>query len=524
MKKIMRLVSVQLWAVLGDTLSIGKSGKKSPRLLYAGLLFFTLLMSAISLFYSMMIGTGLKMFDSLDILPAMMMSVTCLIVLMTTVFKVKGTIFGFRDYDMVMSLPVSTGVIVASRVVILYALNLLFVIIMIVPMMISYGILARPGVMFYIIGIITMFFIPLLPLIAASILGTIIAYAASKFRYSNLLNIIFSLGLLAAVIAASFTMGDSGQELVDMSRALTDEVNSFYPLARLYTDAVVHTDIAAFVYFVSISIAASVIYIVIVKQLFKKLNTLMMTGRSRVNFKMGQLKTSPPWKALYFKELKRYFSSPVYVLNTGFGIVMLTLGAIALLFVDLDQVLKEPQATDMVAGYGPIFIIFCVVMTCSTMASISLEGKNFWIIKSMPVTSRTVYLSKAAVNLTIISPAIIDTILIGIALKSGLMNTLSMLLVTITSAIFISLFGLLINLLLPNFNWTSDVVVIKQSAASMVTIFSGIAYAAVQFLLIMLLPSITLAYLAYALLTLIVDIGLYMILMTYGKTRYTELS
>jgi ABC-2 type transport system permease protein len=72
-------------------------------------------MSAISFFYSFMVGSGLKMFNSLDILPALMMAVTCVIILMTTVFKVKGTVFGFRDYDMVMSLPVSIGGIVASR-------------------------------------------------------------------------------------------------------------------------------------------------------------------------------------------------------------------------------------------------------------------------------------------------------------------------------------------------------------------------------------------------------------------------
>lgn len=523
MKKVMRLVSVQLWAVLGDMLAIGKSRTKKPKVLYASVLFFILLMSSISFFYSFMVGMGLKMYHSLDILPALMMAVVCVIILMTTVFKIKGTIFGFRDYDMIMSLPVSTGAVVACRLIILYAFNFMFVIIMIVPMMVAYGILAEPNVMFYIICFVSMFFIPLVPIVIASFLGTFIAWAASKFRYSNLLNIIFTLGLLSMFIGLSFTIKDNGQELVDIGKGITGQVNSLYPLAQLFTDAVVNYDIAAFLMFLAISVAAFLLYTALVKLSFKKINTLIMTGRYHVNFKMGEIRTSSPLKALYIKELKRYFSSTLYVLNTGFGIVMLTLGSIAAIFVDLDKVLGDPQAAPMFANNSPLFISFCIVMTCSSMCSISLEGKNLWIIKSMPVTAKTVYLAKILVNLTIISPAVIDTVILGAVLNLGALKTLILVLVTLASSVFIAFYGLLINLLLPNLNWTSEVVVIKQSAASMVTIFSGMAYVAVQFLLFVLLRSFIGAYLGYFLITVILDIALYIIITTYGKKRYLEL-
>jgi ABC-2 type transport system permease protein len=315
MKKVMRLVSIQLWAVLGDMLYIGKSrSNKKPKVLYASVLMFTLLMSAISFFYSFMIGTGLKMFQSLELLPALMMAVSCVIIFMTTVFKVKGTIFGFRDYDMIMSLPVSTGAVVACRLFILYVFNFMFVIIMIIPMMIAYGILAKPDFLFYIYCFIAMFFIPLVPIVIASFLGTTIAYAASKFKYSNLLNIIFSLGLLSLFIGLSFTIKDNGQELEDMGKAITAQVNSIYPLAQMFMDAVVKYDITSFLLFIVISIAAFLIYTVLVKISFKKINTLIMTGRYHTNFKMGEIKTASPLKALYIKELKRYFSSTQNIL------------------------------------------------------------------------------------------------------------------------------------------------------------------------------------------------------------------
>ncbi len=523
MKKVMRLVSIQLWAVLGDMLSIGNARKKKPKVLYVGVLLFILLMSCISFFYSFMIGSGLKMFDSLAILPAMMMAVTCIIVLMTTTFKIKGTIFGFRDYDMVMSLPISTGGIVASRLFILYALNMVFVIMLMLPMTIAYGILARPEAIFYVLSFITMIFLPLVPIVIASFLGTIIAYAASKFRYHNLLNIIFSIGLLAAVMGLSFTIEDNGQELVNMSKSLTEQVNGIYPLAQMYTNAVIDYDITAFIMFLAISFLAFVLYTAIVQKVFKKMNTLIMTGRFSVNFKMGELKTSSPLKALYVKELKRYFSTPIYVLNTAFGIVLLTLGTIAIIFVDLDNLMGDPQAAEALIKSGPMFLSFCVIMSCTTMASISLEGRNLWIMKSIPVESKTIYLSKVAVNLTIISPAIIDAIVIGIILQMGFLQTLFMVLVSILCGIFISLYGLVINLLLPNFNWTTEVLVVKQSAASLVSIFSGMGIVGIQFVFLLLLPSTELAYLSYCLLIGILDIALYQIILNYGKKRFVSL-
>jgi ABC-2 type transport system permease protein len=523
MKRVMRLVSIQLWAVLGDMLSIGKNRKKKPKALYAGIIAFIVFMSGLSFFYNMMLGVGLRMYDALDLLPSMIMVVTCLVILMTTIFKVKGTIFGFKDYDMVMSLPVSTGVIVASRLIILYALNFMFVIIMVVPMMLAYGLLAEPDVMFYILGCIAMLFIPLVPIVIASVFGTLIAYAASKFRHSNVLNIIFSMGLLAGIVAASFSLNGGQKELVNIGKTLTKQLDSIYPLAGMYSDAVIHADYMQFLLFLGISALAFFLYTVIVKRGFKKMNTLMMTGSYRANFKLGQLKTSSLLGALYKKELKRYFSSTLYVLNTGFGIVMLTVAAIALIFVDLDKIFGSAEAASAITTSIPLYISFCVVMSSTTAPSLSLEGKSLWIIKSMPVTPRAVFLSKIAVNLTIISPAVLDIIIIGIAMKIDIIQIFLILLTLIACSVFVAFYGLLINLLLPNFNWTSEVVIIKQSAATMVTIFSSLGYVGIQALFLFLIPSMTVAYLCFILLTVVIDVVLYAILTTYGNRRYYAL-
>ncbi len=523
MRKVLRLVSVQIWAVLGDMLSVGNLKKKKPKALYLGIGFFVVLMSAISFSYSIMIGSGLMIFDSLELLPPLMMSMTCVILLVTTILQVRGTIFGFKDYDMVMAMPISTGGIVVSRLIILYSINLIFVIILILPMLLAYGILAQPPVLFYVFGVVAMLFIPLVPIAFASLIGTVIAYVASKFRRNNLLNIILIMGLLAAFLVLSFGIEEDGEKLVDMGRMLTEQVYALYPLAKLYTMAVVERDFLAFGLFLTISALAFILYTLLVKAVFKKMNTAIMTGRARSNYKLGSLKTSSPIKALFHKELKRYFSSTLYVTNTAIGIVMLMLASVALFFVDTQRIFGAELPGNMMAGIGPTIISFCVLMCCTTSSSISLEGKSLWIMKSLPVEPKMIYLAKIYVNLAVLSPALICAVILGIALKAGVLITILMVFITAVCSIFISLFGLLINLLLPNFNWNNETVVIKQGAATMITVFSSIGIVAIQFILMAVIPSMTIAYLGYIVAMLVIDAVLYAILLSYGRKRFASL-
>jgi ABC-2 type transport system permease protein len=105
----------------------------------------------------------------------------------------------------------------------------------------------------------------------------------------------------------------------------------------------------------------------------------------------------------------------------------------------------------------------------------------------------------------------------------GVIQTLFMVMTTIVCAFFISFFGLIMNLLLPNFNWTTEVVVIKQSAATMIALFTGMGIVGVQYLFLLFLPSIMIAYSSYCMLIVIIDVMLYHILMTYGKKRFNTL-
>ena len=77
------------------------------------------------------------------------------------------------------------------------------------PMMVAYGIIANPKWVFYLYSIISIFLIPLLPIIIASFLGTVITYVSMGFRYSNAIYMVLSFILFFALMIIPFFMQGS---------------------------------------------------------------------------------------------------------------------------------------------------------------------------------------------------------------------------------------------------------------------------------------------------------------------------
>lgn len=523
MKKVIRLFNVQIWGVLGSMLAIGERKKKKTRALYIGFTVFAVSMSFISFFYSYMTGMGLKMFASIDLLPSLFMTLTSVIVIFTTIYKVKGTIFGFKDYDMVMSLPVSNSQIVASRILLLYSINIVFVLIIMIPMMIAYGILAGPGIEFYIFSILLLFIIPLVPIIIASFLGTALTYLSMRFRYSNIVYMVLSFLLLIGFMIMPFFIGDSEQALVETTQNINNKINNIYPLSPLYSRAVTKGDIVSLLIFLGVSILAFMVFSMAVGRVFKLMNSVIMTGRYKANYKLKALKSSSPLKALYTKDLKRYFSSPIYVMNTGFGVVIMVLGALALPFIDINSLAKGIDITGAIQDMIPIFITFCIATSCTTMASISIEGRHMWVLKSLPIPTLRIFASKILVNLTILSPALFASLLICFTMQMPFLEGLLVVLSATSFSVFVSLYGLVINLSFPNLSWTNETVIIKQSTASMISIFSGMGMAGIQYLLVIVMGNHIRGLLLFNIVMWILILLLYKRLLNAGSRQFEKL-
>lgn len=534
MKKFWLLTKVQLKGSMNPKKILHMREDKKTSLIVLAILaaFLIVLFGGVSGIYAFLYGMMLEPMGALHLIPAMWMAITCIITLFTTIYKVKGTLFSFSDYDMVMSMPVSTSTIVASRITVLYLYDLLFTAVILIPGNVVYGVIAGAGVGYYVLSTILTLFVPMVPILIGTLIGLLVTIASAKFRYSNIVTIVLMLGLFCAYMV--FTMQTATSEnpeeaFANMAKLLGDQIYSIYPIAKLYVEGMVNFKILSLIGFLGISILLFVGFCYVVGKGFKKLNTKVASSKSKSNYKMKELKTSGVVKSLYQKEIKRYFASPMYVMNSAVGILLLTIASIVFLIAGeekLAEMLEIPGFLENIAIYASVLILICVTMTCSTAATISLEGKNLWLLKSLPVTPIQVFLSKAMVNLTITVPLIIiDAVIFAIRLRMTLLQFVITLIMPCAGACFISLLGLVLNLMFPRFDWKSEMEVVKQGMPTMLALLIGMAIGASPIGLILLLPAIKVEYLflAFTLVLSIITVGIYKYLATKGSTAFSRL-
>lgn len=107
--------------------------------------------------------------------------------------------------------------------------------------------------------------------------------------------------------------------------------------------------------------------------------------------------------------------------------------------------------------------------------SVSLEGKQWWITMSLPLSTKEVINGKLLFSLCLLAPFYAVSEVIVMATQSfDITERIWFVLVPALSAVFSCVFGIFVNLKLPKFQWESEVEVVKQSAATMAGGLGGI--------------------------------------------------
>ena len=186
-------------------------------------------------------------------------------------------------------------------------------------------------------------------------------------------------------------------------------------------------------------------------------------------------------RALYKKELKRLFSSSIYLVNTATGGLLVMIFSVLFFFVPVDTlftsfgVLSSSSGTFITAVVA-IFFSFPLAIMSTTSASISLEGRNVWILQTLPVSTSMILHVKSAVDLTVKLPCIIvAATLATIGLQLPFSACLAFLFVPAIYSLFSSQMGLLMDIRKPNYTWTNETQVVKQGISVLLTMLAGMA-------------------------------------------------
>jgi len=499
MRNTWLLLKIQLSSLLGLNKIIHLKDKKerAKKLAgYIGLRVCMLMILPAFGVYAYFMGSGMQLLGQIQLFPALTLGMLCIMTLFSSIPLANGTIFAFKDYDLIMSLPVKPREAAASRLLLGYIFVALFDLMIMLPCGAVYAYLVRPEASFYPIFLLTMLAAPVVPMMIGCALGVVIARLMAAIKGGKYLQMFFTAGISLGFMTLGMNMDgliESGA-FGNFGAMMGGLVSRIYPLAGLYTMAVGELNWFAAIAFVALAAVVLYLMALVMGRYMRSMNTILTTDRTRGKFRMRTLSMSSPLMALYKKELRRYVSSVPYLFNTAFGALMALIGIGVLAFKGADMLnvlMRELRifGVDLsIVTYGLGYIgAFMIITCCTTACSISLEGKNLWLMKSLPVSGGEVLLSKLLVNLTVSVPtALIIGIGSALTLSLDAVDMLSVLAMGLSYALCSAALGLMINLKSHSFDWTSEAVVIKQSASAGIAVLGGMVLVAAPIVLTVL--------------------------------------
>lgn len=473
------LCRTRLQALLSSYLRGGRRGKKRSKAAMAGfgLLMLYCLGCFFFLFYMMFSQLAAPL--SLGGLGWMYFAVVALMAtalgVVGSVFLAQSQLFEAKDNELLLSMPIPPSYILGSRMLTLYAQNLLFEALVLLPALVAYWQVAAMdavAVALYVLQILTL---PVLAMTLSCILGWVVAMISSRMRNKSLITMILSLALMGGYFYFYSQMNRYLQLLLQNGEQIAAAMQkSMYPMYQLGL-ALTGKPLSFVWYLLCVAAPFALVYFLLSRSFIRIATT--KRGAARIRYRERALGVSSPGKALLQKELRHLWASPMYILNGALGSAFLVIGAVALV-IKKDAVLS---LADMLPGFGgmlPMLACLAIAAVASmnllSAPSVSLEGKCLWIVQSMPVRGWIALRAKLIMHLLVTSPAVL-LCSVG-ALLALPMDPLSMAVVVIAPQVFVvlcAMLGLWLNLRLPRLDWISEAHCVKQSMSVFLAMFGA---------------------------------------------------
>jgi len=366
-----------------------------------------------------------------------------------------------NDTELLLSMPFKKIEIVVAKTLTNFAFNLVFVLLFFLPSIIAY-LAYTPFNLVAIIGCFSvLLLIPLAAVGLSGIIDFLVTVCFSNSKTGNIAKAVFTLLTLFGVIAVYEFFALNLENPIIMSD-LVDWMITFNPYVMIpvICGSIILFFIGAF------------------------LNSLLLNRENRstqLKSIMISRKVTTPLKSLLKNEANRYFNSPALMINTLLGplaIIAFTIWAIVDKGNTIFQFASMFGFSENVIFliYGLVFAI-CSVFTYSSAVSISIEGKQLWIIRSMPIPASTILTAKALFNILLIIPIIlVANIVLYFVLNISFLYLLIMLIIPSLMTILISYAGVLLNLFFPKFEFENENALIKQSTSAVIVFFVGILF------------------------------------------------
>lgn len=416
-----------------------------------------------------------------------LIAATQLIVLFFGIVTTMGYLYFSRDKVLLQTLPFEKGVVFAVKETQAYLAELGLNLAVMLPVSLVYGItLDVVGYdlpwSYYLVSIFAVFMTPAFPMLVITLLSVPVMRLVSLFKKRRLGNGIALAVLYVVCMAGYFVLmglNSGGEEITLGSGALgafagIRQATIFnYPIVN----AMLGNSVAANFFIYLAGILALFALSVALSLLFYS-KTVMLGSESAsgssVKNKKEESKVRTPVVSFFRKEFKNLVNTPTLLMNAIISIVMpvLMMVFVRLMFADISM--EEGEDWTFTVGNIDMFALSMVTLMCAVSAcssgsvaavGFSLEGKNIYALKTLPISAKTLVTVKLGFPLSITAVQTAVT-LVAFPLTMGIHNPIAIVglgLTTLMMGFMSNSMLLYTDLKNPNFTWNNIAEITKNN-------------------------------------------------------------
>lgn len=452
------------------------------------------------------------------------------------IYKAQGIIFEAKDNDLLFSMPIKKSYILTSRILKMLIFTYLWDFVFLGPCLLKYVMLVDPPVSFYLLSLLYFLLLPLIPLVIALIVGYVIKTISISFKRKRLVQTLTTLVFFLIVMVVSFMMEGFVNNILEKATSLNDLIKKIYLPIGLYIDLINNFNWLKLIELVLISILPFILFILLFTKNYDNIINRSKENVSGLNKKrkVAEIRRKSVLKTLTIKEIKNYFSIPIYIINTILPPILMLLFTGILVFkgeIIINTLIDLGFTIEKIMELSPYIFIAIVMglLTLSTITacSISLEGKKYSLLKSFPIREKDFFLAKILLNDLIMIPAfVLGAIVYIFKFEIFNYNIIFILLACFLLPHLNGQLGLVINLMFPKLEFNSPVEVVKQGLSVIVSMLANMVLAVgliYSFYKLMNIIDASLLIVLYFGVIVVSILILDKVLNSYGRKRFMEI-
>lgn len=309
MRSFLLLLKVQMLGLFGINKALHADAARAKRTLAVAAVAAAGIV-ALAVAYVASVAGSFAQVGLVDAIPLVAVLVASVAGAVAAFLKANGVLFAFKDYDLVMSLPVRTSAVVLSRIAPLYAMGAALGLLLVVPAFAVYAANAGAGLAAAVCAVLSALLAPLAPLAVAVVLAALVAAASARFKHAGVVAVVLTFALVIVLMAGyAHVIGQGGgsEQLVQLGAGQMAAFSSAYPPAAWAAAGIAQGDLASFGAFAAVNVLAAVVLAAVLVRLFVPVNSWLAAGRARGTFSFdaahggasrADASARSPWRAM----------------------------------------------------------------------------------------------------------------------------------------------------------------------------------------------------------------------------------